>query len=110
MADGKSAVKFLNTWADISRGVAFNDKVYFDRKCLQARTPPTPEFAHEEYLSLPLPPNYNAEKVGAAAPYTPSSMGKRKHSLNAFDDSSTGHDVSNGLWRMHVGVNMYIVI
>lgn len=60
VADGVSALNFLNTWSDIARGKAYTGLPCFDRAHLKARTPPTPQFVHDEYQRLP---QKNMEKL-----------------------------------------------
>ncbi|CAN1143956.1 Shikimate O-hydroxycinnamoyltransferase [Linum perenne] len=56
VADGQSALNFINTWSTISRcGPNPESTVtpFLDRTILQARNPPTPKFHHTEYNPHP---------------------------------------------------------
>ncbi|WRX33509.1 hypothetical protein QQP08_025996 [Theobroma cacao] len=49
LGDGLSALHFINSWADTTRGLAPSITPHNDRTLLQARVPPTPTFHHVEY-------------------------------------------------------------
>ncbi|CAI0394617.1 unnamed protein product [Linum tenue] len=49
LADGESSVSFINTWADMARGLPVEATLFWDRTILRARRPVTPEFHHVEY-------------------------------------------------------------
>ncbi|KAK4479657.1 hypothetical protein RD792_015185, partial [Penstemon davidsonii] len=49
LSDGISALHFINTWADISRGLDITFPPVIDRSHLSARHPPQPQFDHIEY-------------------------------------------------------------
>lgn len=53
VADGLAALRFINYWADVARGVEEDVKPFFDRTLLRARDPPKPKFAHVEYQTPP---------------------------------------------------------
>uniref|UniRef100_A0A5B6ZNY9 Putative shikimate O-hydroxycinnamoyltransferase-like n=1 Tax=Davidia involucrata TaxID=16924 RepID=A0A5B6ZNY9_DAVIN len=53
LADGKSALHFINTWADVARGLSVTIPPFSDRTLLRARDPPTPAFHHIEYDPSP---------------------------------------------------------
>ncbi|CAN0880231.1 HCT [Linum grandiflorum] len=56
IADGQSALSFINTWSDIARcGASEATAVspFMDRTILRARSPPTPKFHHTEYQPYP---------------------------------------------------------
>ncbi|KAA8522855.1 hypothetical protein F0562_009278 [Nyssa sinensis] len=53
LADGKSALHFINTWADVARGLSVTIPPFIDRTLLRARDPPTPKFHHVEYDPSP---------------------------------------------------------
>ncbi|KAH6555923.1 hypothetical protein KP509_1Z217400 [Ceratopteris richardii] len=54
VADGLAALRFLNYWSDVARGVETEVKPFFERTLLKARDPPTPKFRHVEYQAPPL--------------------------------------------------------
>ncbi|KAM0018665.1 putative quinate O-hydroxycinnamoyltransferase [Helianthus debilis subsp. tardiflorus] len=56
LADGPSAMHFINTWADMARGLDINLPPFIDRTLLRARDPPQPTFEHIEYHPDPTMP------------------------------------------------------
>lgn len=62
LADGVSALHFINTWASIARGDTTITPPFFDRTLLKAHIPPSPKFHHIEYdpppfLKIPTSPS-----------------------------------------------------
>ncbi|OAY69730.1 Shikimate O-hydroxycinnamoyltransferase [Ananas comosus] len=55
-ADGFSALRVINSWADLTRGAPITFRPYIDRTLLRARDPPTPKFPHIEYQPPPSMP------------------------------------------------------
>ncbi|MFS7966805.1 putative transferase [Helianthus anomalus] len=53
LADGLSALHFINTWSDKARGLTVAVPPFVDRTLLRARDPPTPMFDHVEYHQPP---------------------------------------------------------
>ncbi|KAI4312518.1 hypothetical protein MLD38_037324 [Melastoma candidum] len=53
VADGPSAIHFLNAWSDIARGLEVSVPPFIDRTLLRARDPPQPKFEHVEYQPPP---------------------------------------------------------
>ncbi|KAL4386131.1 hypothetical protein GQ457_09G004770 [Hibiscus cannabinus] len=51
--DAIAAVHFINSWADIARGLSPAIAPFMDRTLLRARDPPTPMFHHVEYDPSP---------------------------------------------------------
>lgn len=49
LADGTSALHFINSWANMARGLSPSIAPLHDRTLLCARVPPTPTFHHVEY-------------------------------------------------------------
>ncbi|CAI0394609.1 unnamed protein product [Linum tenue] len=49
LADGESSLSFINTWADMARGLPVTATSFWDRTILRARRPATPKFNHIEY-------------------------------------------------------------
>nr|GMC64864.1 shikimate O-hydroxycinnamoyltransferase-like [Ipomoea batatas] len=49
LADGLSALHFINTWADLARGLSVAIPPFIDRTILRAGDPPRPAFKHIEY-------------------------------------------------------------
>nr|AHA14500.1 hydroxycinnamoyl-coenzyme A quinate transperase [Fagopyrum tataricum]WDA42977.1 O-hydroxycinnamoyl transferase [Fagopyrum tataricum] len=52
-ADGFSGLHFINTWADMARGLDLTIPPFIDRTLLRARDPPQPKFHHVEYQPPP---------------------------------------------------------
>ncbi|XP_050232367.1 shikimate O-hydroxycinnamoyltransferase [Mercurialis annua] len=52
-ADGFSGLHFVNTWADMARGLDLTIPPFIDRTLLRARDPPLPQFQHIEYQPPP---------------------------------------------------------
>ncbi|XP_065850770.1 shikimate O-hydroxycinnamoyltransferase-like [Euphorbia lathyris] len=57
VADGTSAIYFMNSWSDIARGISIAVPPFIDRTLLDARVPPTPIFHHTEYSPPPVMKN-----------------------------------------------------
>jgi shikimate O-hydroxycinnamoyltransferase len=53
VADGFSGLHFINSWADLCRGIPIAVMPFIDRTLLRARDPPTPSHPHVEYQSAP---------------------------------------------------------
>ncbi|KAG9152412.1 hypothetical protein Leryth_015823 [Lithospermum erythrorhizon] len=53
VADGASGLHFINTWADMARGLDLTLPPFIDRTLLRARDPPLPQFEHIEYQPPP---------------------------------------------------------
>ncbi|XVF58318.1 hypothetical protein PTKIN_Ptkin07bG0056400 [Pterospermum kingtungense] len=53
LADGTSALHFINSWADTTRGFSPRVAPFMDRTLLRARVPPTPTFHRVEYDPSP---------------------------------------------------------
>lgn len=53
VADGMSGLHFINTWADMARGLDLKVYPFHDRTLLKARHPPSPKFPHIEYQPPP---------------------------------------------------------
>ncbi|KAK4850668.1 hypothetical protein QYF36_008824 [Acer negundo] len=49
LSDGSSAIHFINTWAEWTRGVSISIPPYIDRTVLRLGVPPYPTFDHIEY-------------------------------------------------------------
>ncbi|CAA0806911.1 Omega-hydroxypalmitate O-feruloyl transferase [Striga hermonthica] len=49
MFDGIGAMEFVNTWAEMARGLHPKAPPFMDRTILKARIPPTPKFPHHEF-------------------------------------------------------------
>ncbi|KAJ0030098.1 hypothetical protein Pint_14401 [Pistacia integerrima] len=53
VADGPSGIHFINTCADVARGLPISIAPFIDPTMLHAMTPPNPTFDHTEYHSSP---------------------------------------------------------
>ncbi|KAE8658129.1 Shikimate O-hydroxycinnamoyltransferase [Hibiscus syriacus] len=53
LADGLSALHFINSWADTARGMCPTIAPVLDRSFLRARDPATPKFRHVEFEPSP---------------------------------------------------------
>ncbi|OMO70064.1 Transferase [Corchorus olitorius] len=53
LADGPSALHFINSWADRARGLPLEVPPFLNRTILKARSPPTPKFNHIEFDPSP---------------------------------------------------------
>ena len=83
VADGVSGLHFVNTWADMTRGLGLSLPPFMDRTLLKARDPPCPQFRHVEYDPPPplSRPNPAAADGGHAAGFfkiTREQIGKLK--------------------------------
>ncbi|KAJ0089790.1 hypothetical protein Patl1_14595 [Pistacia atlantica] len=53
VAGGPSGIHFINTWADVARGLPISIAPFIDPTILHAMTPPNRTFDHTEYHSSP---------------------------------------------------------
>ncbi|KAL8250241.1 hypothetical protein R6Q59_033934 [Mikania micrantha] len=70
VADGASALHFINNWSDMARGLDITIPPFIDRTLLRARDPPQPAFDHIEYQPAPMktaPKNTNNQQVPETA-------------------------------------------
>ncbi|XVF48386.1 hypothetical protein PTKIN_Ptkin03bG0186300 [Pterospermum kingtungense] len=49
LGDGPCGIHFINSWAEMARGLPLTTEPFIDRSLLRARDPPTPTFHHIEY-------------------------------------------------------------
>ncbi|TYG99183.1 hypothetical protein ES288_A10G175700v1 [Gossypium darwinii] len=54
LGDGTAALHFINSWADISRGLSPAIAPFIDRTLIRARDPPIPKFHHVEHDPSPV--------------------------------------------------------
>ncbi|RLM79624.1 hypothetical protein C2845_PM12G11990 [Panicum miliaceum] len=71
VADGFSGLHFINSWADLCRGVPIAVMPYIDRSLLRARDPPTPAYPHVEYQPAPAMLSEPPQAPLTAKPATP---------------------------------------
>ncbi|CAN1230837.1 Omega-hydroxypalmitate O-feruloyl transferase [Linum grandiflorum] len=50
--DGVSAIEFVNSWGEVSRGLPMSVQPFFDRTVLKSREPPHIKFPHIEYAAM----------------------------------------------------------
>ena len=50
LVDGKAFANFLNSWAEVARGMPLSTPPYMDRSILSARQPPIIDISHDEYM------------------------------------------------------------
>ncbi|CAN0912787.1 Omega-hydroxypalmitate O-feruloyl transferase [Linum grandiflorum] len=50
--DGVSAIEFVNSWGEVSRGLPMSVRPFFDRTVLKSREPPQIKFPHIEYATM----------------------------------------------------------
>lgn len=52
MFDGIGAMEFANSWGETARGLPLKVNPFMDRKILEARNPPKPNFPHHEFIEI----------------------------------------------------------
>ncbi|XVF65902.1 hypothetical protein PTKIN_Ptkin09bG0288000 [Pterospermum kingtungense] len=111
LADGISALHFINSWAETARGLSLSIAPLMDRTLLRARVPPTPTFHHVEYDP---PPSILASDKSQSFDHKPSIVSifkltvdqlntlKAKSNIENPDDTmkySTFNILAAHLWR-----------
>ncbi|XP_047938944.1 rosmarinate synthase-like [Salvia hispanica] len=106
IADGFSALHFINTWSDIARSHTAAVLPFLDRRVLSARVPPQPQFSHAEYqppppLKTPLPTNTNTNQTHNIFTLTRDFLNTLKHKCNRQNESAytTFEAVTGHVWR-----------
>ncbi|KAH6794841.1 hydroxycinnamoyl-CoA shikimate/quinate hydroxycinnamoyl transferase [Perilla frutescens var. hirtella] len=108
ISDGISALHFINTLSDISRGhTTAAVPPFFDRRLLAARSPPQPQFPHIEYQPPPSlkTPLQNPETTHSAFSLTPDHLNALKQACNGGaasgnrPDYTTYEAVAGHVWR-----------
>ncbi|GER54111.1 HXXXD-type acyl-transferase family protein [Striga asiatica] len=69
-ADGFSGLHFINSWADMARGLDLTVPPFIDRTLLRARDPPQPQFKHVEYQPPPTMKTLTENAENAPPPET----------------------------------------
>ncbi|XP_020082532.1 hydroxycinnamoyltransferase 1-like [Ananas comosus] len=64
VADGYTGINFINSWANLARGLPPTIRPFIDRTLLRARNPPTPSFPHVEYHP---PPSMSTEVISPSS-------------------------------------------
>ncbi|XP_057787822.1 rosmarinate synthase-like [Salvia miltiorrhiza] len=99
--DGIAALHYINTWADTARGLtAAAFPPFHDRRLLSARSPPQPQFPHDEYqppppLITPLSPP-NTDTLHSTFSLTPDHLRALKQRCNGY---TTYEAVTAHVWR-----------
>ncbi|KAK8513563.1 hypothetical protein V6N12_052741 [Hibiscus sabdariffa] len=107
LTDGPASVHFINSWAEVTRGLPLSVQPFIDRSLLRARVPPTPIFHHVEYDP---PLSMNTTEESQSEPETTVSVFKlTRDQLNALkakanvngDGSvySTYNSLAAHIWR-----------
>ncbi|CAI0427571.1 unnamed protein product [Linum tenue] len=87
LADGESALSFINTWSNMARGLPPAVSPFLDRTILRARNPPSPKFHHSEYDPAPtLINNPNQPENPSKKPTTMAILRFKPEELNALKE------------------------
>ncbi|KAK1549155.1 hypothetical protein Q3G72_001629 [Acer saccharum] len=82
LSDGSSAIHFLNTWAEWTRGISTSIPPYIDRTVLCLGFPPYPTFDHIEYDP---PPTMNTPTITVELQSSPCSTAILKLSFDQIN-------------------------
>ncbi|KAK4483376.1 hypothetical protein RD792_010562 [Penstemon davidsonii] len=106
LSDGLSVLHFINTWADIARGLDITLLPIIDRSLLRARDPPQPQFDHIEYHqpapTMKVPYNASPETTLSIFKLTRIQINALKSNCNKNEDvvPYTSFEVLAGhIWR-----------
>ncbi|XP_021775822.1 omega-hydroxypalmitate O-feruloyl transferase-like [Chenopodium quinoa] len=106
MADGISAVEFINSWGEIARGLPLSTPPSLDRTILKARDPPQIEFPQNEFLDIEdisyTHELYDEEMVHRAFPFSPEKLGRLKEKAlesGALSKCTTFEALTALVWR-----------
>ncbi|KAK4487067.1 hypothetical protein RD792_006382 [Penstemon davidsonii] len=106
LSDGLSALHFINTWADIARGLDITIPPVIDRSLLSARRPPQPQFDHIEYNqpapTMKVPSNASLETILSVFKLTRDQLNALKSKCKDKEDDVTYslYEVLGGhVWR-----------
>lgn len=91
MADGPSALHFINSWADTARGLSPSIAPFLDRTLLRARDPPTPKFRHVEFESSPSLKTTTEEAADQPRPSVVSVFNITADQVKAIKDKVNGN-------------------
>ncbi|KAK4487072.1 hypothetical protein RD792_006387 [Penstemon davidsonii] len=102
LSDGLSALHFINTWADIARGLDITIPPVIDRSLLSARRPPQPQFDHIEYNqpapTMKVPSNASLETILSVFKLTRDQLNALKSKCKDKED-----DVTYSLYEVLAG-------
>ncbi|KAJ0030100.1 hypothetical protein Pint_14403 [Pistacia integerrima] len=82
VADGPSGIHFINTWADVARGLPICIAPFIDPTILYEMTPPNPTFDHTEYHSSP---SMKTQEIQASAVVRSTSVASLKISSDQIN-------------------------
>lgn len=107
LADGTSALHFINSWSDVARGLPVSTPPFIDRTLLRARDPPNPTFHHNEYDPPPRmnpPPPQSQPKTTCTKIFriTPEQLDALKAKVRTEDGTvrySTYETITAHIWR-----------
>lgn len=107
IADGTSAIHFINSWSEIARGISISITPFVERTLLEARVPPVPTFHHIEYDAPPtmitpvqLSPKSTCTKILKITPDQISTLkSKSKKNKNLTIHYSTYETLAAHIWR-----------
>ncbi|KAK4483375.1 hypothetical protein RD792_010561 [Penstemon davidsonii] len=106
LSDGLSALHFINTWADIARGLDITVMPVIDRSLLRARDPPQPQFEHIEYHqpapAMKVPLDTSSKTTLSIFKLTPTQINALKTNCNKDGDgvAYSSYEVLAGhIWR-----------
>ncbi|KAG5225905.1 shikimate O-hydroxycinnamoyltransferase [Salix suchowensis] len=107
LADGTSALHFINSWSDVARGLPVSTPPFIDRTLLRARDPPNPTFHHNEYdppPSMNPPPPQSQPKTTCTEIFriTPEQLDALKAKVRTEDGTvrySTYETITAHIWR-----------
>ncbi|GAB4850560.1 hypothetical protein Ancab_029869 [Ancistrocladus abbreviatus] len=106
VADGASGLHFVNTWAEMARGLDLSVPPFIDRTLLRACDPPQPKFPHVEYQPVPTLKSPQSLKSQTNTPDTTVSMFKiSREQLNTIKAKSkeAGSTVNYSSYEMLAG-------
>ncbi|TYG67200.1 hypothetical protein ES288_D05G059300v1 [Gossypium darwinii] len=107
LADGPTSVHFINSLAEIARGLPLSTRPCIDRSLLRARVPPTPTFHHVEYdpplsMAATKGPRSDPETTVSVFKLTRDQLNTLKAKANKNSDGgvySTYNSLAAHIWR-----------
>ncbi|KAK8550520.1 hypothetical protein V6N13_119034 [Hibiscus sabdariffa] len=107
LTDGTASIHFINSWAEMARGLSLSVQPYIDRSLLQARVPPTPTFHHVEYdpplsMNTAEEPHLDPETTVSVFKLTRDQLNTLKAKANKNRDDgvySTYNSLAAHIWR-----------
>ncbi|KAL2492207.1 Omega-hydroxypalmitate O-feruloyl transferase [Abeliophyllum distichum] len=106
MFDGIGAMEFVNSWGETARGLPLKVPPFMDRRILEARNPPKPDFPHHEFAEIEDISNvgevYNEKMLYRSFCFDPKKLENlRKKSLDdgSLEKCSTFEALSAFVWK-----------